>query len=70
MDYPKGTRVIVTIDCRPEKNSAGKTGRIVDHVPAAFGMRSPKIELDDGEIIHGYECWWKPYKDPVDSMYL
>ena len=22
-----------------------------------------RITLDDGNIIHGYECWWKPIKE-------
>jgi hypothetical protein len=22
-----------------------------------------RITLDDGEIIHGYECWWVPLED-------
>ena len=27
-----------------------------------------KITLDDGNIIHGYECWWIPEKEFIKVM--
>lgn len=64
-----GTRVIIRDDCRTGISSAvGKKGKIVGHV-TILGMSSPRIELDDGDVIHGYECWWEPYKEIVGSMY-
>ena len=67
-----GQRVIITEDCRAGKNAKGKKGKIIDHVEvdvSGFQTTSPKIELDDGDIIHGFECWWLPYKEPVQAMY-
>lgn len=31
------------------------------------GHTNPRIELDDGSIIWGYECWWKPVKKGEDD---
>ena len=31
-----------------------------DEIVTSFA--SPKIELEDGKIIYGYECWWIPKK--------
>jgi hypothetical protein len=25
------------------------------------------IELDDGNIIHGHECWWKPISGTIEA---
>lgn len=25
-----------------------------------YGMPSPKIDLDSGEVVYGCECWWGP----------
>jgi hypothetical protein len=30
-----------------------------EHLPGLWaGLTTPKIELDDGWTIYGYECWW------------
>jgi len=26
---------------------------------AGMGITNPKIELDDGGVVYGCECWWK-----------
>ena len=26
--------------------------------PDGFGVPNPKIELDNGDIIWGHQCWW------------
>jgi hypothetical protein len=26
----------------------------------ALGEENPKITLDDGTVIWGYQCWWQP----------
>lgn len=36
-----------------------------DHVPetgplALVGVRNPRIRLDSGKVVWGYECWWGP----------
>ena len=28
--------------------------------PKDLGMENPKIKLDDGQIVYGFECWWGP----------
>jgi len=25
-----------------------------------FAMANPKIQLDNGQIVWGYQCWWGP----------
>lgn len=25
-----------------------------------FGRKNPKLQLDNGEVIYGCECWWGP----------
>ena len=48
-------------DPRPEY--IGKEGTITSWEPMGNGLSSPVITLDDGMIIHGYECWWCPIED-------
>lgn len=26
-------------------------------------MQNPRIKLDDGKVVWGYECWWMPESD-------
>jgi hypothetical protein len=64
-----GTRVLIVKDERSNVPSArGKKGHIIGH-ESIIGVPVPVIMLDDGGIIHGYECWWERYKEPVLSMY-
>lgn len=39
-----------------------KGEQIVEHIPelAGSGIKNPCIELDDGAIVYGMECWWGP----------
>lgn len=30
--------------------------------PLLGGAPNPKITLDNGDVIWGYECWWSPVK--------
>jgi len=34
-----------------------------DSDQTAFLFDTPKIELENGKIIYGYECWWISEKD-------
>lgn len=29
-------------------------------IPGEFGATNPRIVLDSGKVIWGYECWWEP----------
>lgn len=52
---PRKDQVRVAVLLNPEH--IGKEGTII----ALVGdWVSPKIELDDGSIVYGYECWWEP----------
>lgn len=44
-----------------------------DHVPpdgAGFfpGMPNPRITLDDGSVVWGFQCWWGP-EDKIKDEY-
>jgi len=28
------------------------------HLPPDFPIENPKILLDDGSVVWGYQCWW------------
>jgi hypothetical protein len=34
-----------------------------DSEEVIFSFDSPKIELNNGKIIYGFECWWIPEKE-------
>lgn len=70
MERPIGTRVMIVEDpgsiggletATPEvsKPKLGRMGTITEYVHNGL---SPKIELDDGSVLYGYECWWKEVK--------
>ena len=44
------------------KQHVGKRG-LAERVNDLGGVR---ITLDDGSVVYGYECWWKPIKE--DSL--
>lgn len=33
---------------------------LLSELAVELGMQSPKIQLDDGEVVWGCECWWGP----------
>ena len=44
------------------KPHIGKQG-IAERIVIELGtgqLKTVKITLDDGNILYGYECWWKP----------
>ena len=41
----------------PHPEHIGKKG-VIAGVDESDGM--PKIQLDDGTTLFGYECWWEP----------
>ena len=60
---------VIAMQCT-EGNKAYIYGRGVyvgDHVPESgifheVGMTNPKIELDNGGVVYGYQCWWADEK--------
>lgn len=48
----------------PYPEHIGKQG-VIAEVSKDDGM--PKIELDDGTILFGYECWWLPIVQEVSN---
>lgn len=60
-------RVRIVEDCRDKKGLAdGKLGKVVGYVeygPELLHLNTPKIVLDDGDIIFGCECWWEEYSE-------
>jgi hypothetical protein len=59
---PKGRRLAGTdLIAKAPADSVphlGKEGEIV-----GYNGRSPKILLDDGSVLFGYECWWEPVEE-------
>lgn len=39
-----------------------KGEQLVEHNPKLkeLGFKNPCIELDDGNLVYGMECWWGP----------
>lgn len=33
-----------------------------------FAVTNPRIRLEDGSVIWGYECWWEPVKNEMLSL--
>lgn len=29
-----------------------------EHKPPGFPIENPRIKLDNGNFIYGYQCWW------------
>ena len=62
-----GTEVvpgIIAADPEVAKPHADKLGWMTEEPADALGGRTnPRIELDDGGILWGYECWWDYYNE-------
>ncbi|MEK7854665.1 MAG: hypothetical protein AAB288_01130, partial [Acidobacteriota bacterium] len=41
------------------------TDAVVDAGPEWMGVTTPEIELDTGEKVYGFQCWWS---DSVQSV--
>ena len=44
-----------------------------DHVPDEgwlhdIGVPNPKIKLDDGRVVWGYQCWWDSEEKTKDMI--
>lgn len=38
-------------------------GRDTPPAFAELGLRNPRIDLDDGGTVWGYQCWWGPIEE-------
>ena len=72
MGYIVGEHVMIIEDCRRNEQgqrlgiATGQTGTYegcfdtVTGQPSPFG--NPRIQLQDGSVIWGYQCWWRPVR--------
>lgn len=65
-----GTKVVIIDDCRPGHSATGKNGvyegEFLVSIKDANGLvefPNPRFRLEDGSVIYGIECWWKPAND-------
>lgn len=57
-------RVRIVEDCRPDHTATGLLGTIVGQGhPEDCSIVTPKIMLDNGDVIYGIECWWEEYTE-------
>ncbi len=70
-NLPPGSRVIALREANKDSNEVSLIGSgvyvgdfdVPEHYSSilpASAMQQPKIELDDGTVIWGFECWWGP----------
>lgn len=67
IDVTGETRTILdeTVELRTpdvSKPHINRRGTIVGFASEDY-LCSPKIQLDDGTILYGFECWWRRVKD-------
>jgi len=72
MTYPQRVRIIDVTGMELLPGIEGKTPE--DSIPhigkeglAEKVGRLVRITLDDGNIIWGHECWWKPLANPPEQ---
>lgn len=39
-----------------------------DEMMQELGIDNPKIQLDDGRVVWGYQCWWGPEEKVKDQI--
>ena len=78
MNYPIGTRVEVVdavaarVGENPTPQHIGRQGVLTGEKATAYKVNgevvyrgsTPEITLDNGDIVYGDECWWKPLDPP------
>ena len=63
--HPVGTRVVALVSL-PEDGPVPIFGYGVyvgNFVPPGDLHRNPRIDLDGGGVVWGYQCWWFPLWD-------
>lgn len=67
MKYPVRCRIVdVTggIMGGYELKTPEKSKPHIDKLGTAYDIGdNVRIEMDDGSILYGYECWWEPVND-------
>ena len=59
-EYPVGTKV--KVHSADMKENLGE-GEIVAQETHLGVSDVPRIKLDSGEIIMGFQCWWEPIEE-------
>ena len=54
--YPKGSRVRVFLLNKDEHNGI----LLTNFNENSYKNKTPEIQLENGKIVYGYECWWIP----------
>ena len=69
IEYPTKCKIVDVNDKEVFSSMKGNTPEISKPHIGKKGVASKDehgrviIQLDDGNIIYGYECWWKPIDD-------
>ena len=56
-------QVRVRVFSADQRTCLGKGWITHRHMPITGGYSSPRIRLDTGRIVYGYECWWIDVKN-------
>jgi hypothetical protein len=63
-----GEHVLIIDDCRDGGIATGQIGIYEGYFDPETGTQvtdwpgNPRIRLQDGSVIWGYECWWTPVR--------
>lgn len=67
-----GMKVVIIEDCRPGHMATGQTATYEGDFPVddSCAFPNPRMRLQDGSVIWGCECWWKPVEEagPLPQM--
>ena len=59
-----GARVLIIEDCREGGIVTGQTGIYEGEFRVeGLSFPNPRIRLQDGSVVWGCECWWKPVSE-------
>jgi hypothetical protein len=59
-ETPVGARVGAIMDSEDGVVNFIGYGKYVGFQPTKLGFENPKIELDNGKVVYGVQCWWGP----------
>jgi hypothetical protein len=65
--YDEGTRVGVILSATETTVNLLGYGVYKGIEKSPAGYETPKIELDNGRIVWGYQCWWGP-QEKIEKM--
>lgn len=67
MRLEKGSKVMIIEDCREGNKATGQIATLEGYFEIDDDLESPKMILEDGSVIWGYECWWQ-LAEEVDDL--